>query len=204
MHELSLLTLLRKSWIDRSRNISFWCNLCLKPLFPTLLSLVSGWQEHRKAPVLNLYCVITQTHTHTHTRQTHPCWNKHNPPAPLSWVTLPKRNNNDRQWAGWRCVSVCVCFMRGHTHTHKHTNTFYCIPSLVISNCLGEGWRSEWPRRDQWCLWWGQRSSVVPVQKHLCSLDVFQQNGVNLGCSVNYSVIEILALVFSYMLYICN
>lgn len=97
-------------------------------LFPTLLCLVLGWQEHRKAPLLNVYCVLTRTHTQTH--KTHPHWNKHNPPAPLSWVTLLKQNNNDRVQGGDLCVCVCVLSWR----THRHANSIESPPcwSLIV------------------------------------------------------------------------
>lgn len=101
---------------------------------------VTGTQESPCIELVLCHYTHARTHTHTHTRQTHPRWNKHNPPAPLSWVTLPKRNNNDRQRAGWRCVSMCVCFMRGHTLAHTSTHRLlYPLPGDLQLF----GWRVE-------------------------------------------------------------
>lgn len=99
---------------------------------------VTGTQE---SPCIELLlCHYMHAHTHTHTRQTHPCWNKHNPPAPLSWVTLPKQNNNDRQQGGDVCLCGCVCPLVKHTHTHTDTQT---LLNPLPGDLQLFGWRVE-------------------------------------------------------------
>lgn len=67
-------------------------------------------------------------YTHTQMHKTHPHWNKHNPPAPLSWVTLLKQNNNDRVQGG----DLCVCVLSWRTH--RHANSIESPPcwSLIV------------------------------------------------------------------------
>lgn len=116
-----------------------WCRLILF-VFNAILSVSHAPQTstgvHRKAPVLNFYSVITWTHTHTHIKHTLAETN-----------TIPRR-----LFPEWRCqseitmtgcrVEMCVCVWVLSQKTHTKTGGPDWIPSLVISNCLGEGWRS--------------------------------------------------------------
>lgn len=134
---------------------------------------MTGRQE---TPCIELVlCHYMHAHTHTHRCQTHPCWNKHNTPAPLSWVTLPKWNNNDRLQGGDVCL--CVCPLMKHTQTRKS----YRILSLEISDFfLGKGWRSKLPRGQQHYLW-GEGKLA------------------QLGCSIYFELRNIWSLMCSFV-----
>lgn len=88
-------------------------------LFPTLLCLVSGWQEHRKALLLNLYSVIIHTRMH----KTHPRRNKHNPPRRLfpewrCWSKITMTGSGVEMCVSLCMYSMCVSSHEAHTDTH--------------------------------------------------------------------------------------